>query len=134
MSADPDVRITDTIDAEKTAAGGWAASPAAVASAAAALSSLVCRFDIGNNSIHFKFSPTGGLRSSFVLISITQGSAICCDSLVVNNTAGTNTFTELASNGLSITKIVTSISGNIIDTTISYNTNNVWGHLFVISV
>lgn len=31
MSADPDVRITDTIDAAKTAAGGWAASPAAVA-------------------------------------------------------------------------------------------------------
>lgn len=31
MSADPDVRISDAIDASKTAAGGWAASPAAVA-------------------------------------------------------------------------------------------------------
>lgn len=31
MSADPDVRISDTIDAEKTAADGWAASPASVA-------------------------------------------------------------------------------------------------------
>ena len=32
MSADPDVRISDTIDVGKTAADGWAASPAAVAS------------------------------------------------------------------------------------------------------
>lgn len=34
MNADPDVRISDTPDATKTAAGGWAASPAAVANAA----------------------------------------------------------------------------------------------------
>ena len=31
MSADPNVRISDMADANKTAAGGWAASPAAVA-------------------------------------------------------------------------------------------------------
>ena len=31
MSADPNVRISDMADASKTAAGGWAASPAAVA-------------------------------------------------------------------------------------------------------
>ena len=31
MNADPNVRISDTADASKTAAGGWAASPAAVA-------------------------------------------------------------------------------------------------------
>ena len=31
MGADTDVRISDTIDAEKTAEDGWAASPAAVA-------------------------------------------------------------------------------------------------------
>lgn len=33
MNADPDVRISDTPDATKIAAGGWAASPAAVAAA-----------------------------------------------------------------------------------------------------
>ena len=31
MSADPNVRISDMADANKTASGGWAASPAAVA-------------------------------------------------------------------------------------------------------
>lgn len=126
-----DVRVSDTADASKTAAGGWAASPAAVASAAATLSSLVCRFDTGDNSVHFKFTPTFGRRSSFVLISIMQGSGICCDSLVVRNCDGTSVYTELASNGISAKEIVTSMSGNIIDVTISYAYNSVWGHLFV---
>ena len=33
MNADPNVRISDTMDTEKTAAAGWAASPAAVSGA-----------------------------------------------------------------------------------------------------
>ena len=127
-----DVRVSDTADATKTAAGGWAASPAAVASAAATLSSLVCRFDIGDNSVHFKFTPTFGMRASFVLISITQSSGICCNSLVVHNKDGTSASTELVSKGLSVKEIVTSKSGNIIDVTINYNYNSIWGHLFVI--
>lgn len=127
-----DVRVSDTADATKTAAGGWAASPAAVASAAATLSSLVCRFDTGDNSVHFKYTPTSGTRSSFVLISIMQGSGVCCDSLVVHNNDGTSAYTELASKGLSVKKIVTSKSGNIIDVTISYIYNSIWGHMFVI--
>lgn len=128
----PRINISDTADANKTAADGWAASPAAVASAAATLSSLVCRFDIGDNSVHFKFTPTFGRRASFVLISIMQGSGTCCNSLVVHNDDGTNASTEFVSNGLSVNKIVTSKSGNIIDVTISYVYNSVWGHLFVI--
>lgn len=128
-----DVRVSDIADASKTAADGWAASPAAVASAAATLSSLVCRFDIGDNSVHFKFTPTFGIRTSFVLISITQSSGICCNSLVVHNNDGTSASTELVSNGISVKKIVTSMSGNIIDVTISYTYNSIWGHLFVIS-
>lgn len=127
-----DVRVSDTADDSKTAADGWAASPAAVANAVTTLSSLVCRFDIGNNSVHFKYTPTFGMRSSFVLISITQSSGICCDSLVVHNDDGTNAYTEFVSNNLSVNKIVTSMSGNIIDVTISYANNGVWGHLFVI--
>ena len=127
-----DVRVSDTADASKTAAGGWAASPAAVASAAATLSSLVCRFDIGDNSVHFKFTPTFGIRASFVLISITQSSSICCNSIVVHNNDGTSASTELVSKGLSVKEIVTSKSGNIIDVTISYTYNSIWGHLFVI--
>ena len=127
-----DVRVSDTPDATKTAAGSWAASPAAVANAVTTLSSLVCRFDIGDNSVHFKFTPTFGMRSSFVLISITQSSGICCDSLIVHNNDGTNAYTEFVSNDLSVNKIVTSMSGNIIDVTISYANNGVWGHLFVI--
>lgn len=128
-----DVRVSDTEDATKTAAGGWAASPAALASVAASLSSLICNFCIGNNSAHFKFTPViNGLRSSFVLISITQNSYICCDSLIVYNSNGTNVYTEFVSKGLSVDKIVTSMSGNIIDVTISYTYENVWGELFVI--
>lgn len=99
-----DVRVSDIADASKTAADGWAASPAAVASAAATLSSLVCRFDIGDNSVHFKFTPTFGIRASFVLISITQSSGICCNSLVVHNNDGTSASTELVSNGISVKK------------------------------
>jgi hypothetical protein len=126
-----DVRVSDTADASKTAADGWAASPAAVASAAATLSSLVCRFDIGDNSVHFQFTPTFGKRASFVLISIMQGSGICCNSLVVHNDDGTNACTEFVSKGLSVNKIATSKSGDIIDVSISYVYNSVWGHLFV---
>lgn len=127
-----DVRVSDTADASKTAAGGWAASPAAVASVAATLSSLVCRFDTGDNTVHFKFTPTFGTRASFVLISITQSSGICCDSLIVHNFDGTSAYTEFVSNGLSVNKIVTSMSENIIDVSIGYANNGVWGHLFVI--
>lgn len=127
-----DVRVSDIADASKTAADGWAASPAAVASAVATLSSLVCHFDIGDNSVHFKFTPAFGMRASFVLISITQSSGICCDSLIVHNFDGTSAYTEFASNDLSVKEIVTSLSENIIDVTISYTNNSIWGHLFVI--
>ena len=128
----PRINISDTADASKTAAGGWAASPAAVASVAATLSSLVCRFDIGDNSVHFKFTPTFGIRSGFVLISINQSSGICCDSPIVHNNDGTSAYTEAVSKSLSAKEIVTSKSGNIIDVTISYTYNSIWGHLFVI--
>ena len=127
-----DVRVSDIADASKTAAGGWAASPAAVASAAVTLSGLVCRFDIGSNSVHFKFTPSFGTRASFVLISIMQGSGICCDSLVVHNIDGASAYTEFVSKGLSAKTIVTSMSGNIIDVTVNYVYDNVWGHLIVI--
>lgn len=128
-----DVRVSDTADSTKTAADGWAASPAALASVVTSLSSLICDFDIGANSTHFKFTPViNEPRSSFVLISITQSSGICCDSLVVRNSDGTSAYTEFISNGLSTDKIVTSMSGNIIDVTISYTYNYVWGELFVI--
>lgn len=126
------MRVSDTADSTKLANQGWAASPAAVASVAVTLSSLVCRFDIGDNTVHFKFTPSFGTRASFVLISIMQGSGICCDSLVVHNFDGISTYTEFVSKGLSAKTIVTSMSGNIIDVTITYVYNNVWGHLIVI--
>ena len=66
------------------------------------------------------------------MISITQSSGICCDSLIVHNFDGTSAYTEFVSNGLSVNKIVTSMSENIIDVSIGYANNGVWGHLFVI--
>ena len=50
----PRINISDTPDATKTAAGCWAASPAALASVVTSLSSLICDFSIGDNSAHFK--------------------------------------------------------------------------------
>lgn len=132
MSADPDVRITDTVDAEKTAAGGWAASPAAVASAAAALSRLIYRLDVGDHSVSFKFKSIDGLRSTFVLISIDQSAGICLNSLVVYLNDGSNSWSELNSKGLSISNIVTSKSGDIFTVDITYDKYSVWGVLYVI--
>ena len=133
MSADPDVRITDTIDAGKTAAGGWAASPAALASVAASLSSLICNFSIGDNSAHFKCRlDINELRSSFVLISIGQSSGICLNSLVVYTNDGSSASTELWHNDLSISNIVTSKSGDMFTVDITYDRSNIWGELFVI--
>lgn len=127
-----DVRVSDTADATKTAAGGWAASPAAVASAAAALSHLVYRLSTGNNNMSFKYKSTGGLRSTFILISNDQGSGICFNSLVVHVEDGTHASTELGAKGLSISKIDTSKSGDIYTVNITYNKYGVWGELFII--
>lgn len=127
-----DVRVSDTADASKTAAGGWAASPAAVASVVTILSNLLHRLSTDNNSASFKYKSTGGLRSTFILISTSQGSGICLNSLVVKIEDGSHTSTELGSNGLSISKIDTSKSGNIFTVNITYDRYGVWGELFVI--
>ena len=127
-----DVRVSDTADASKTAAGGWAASPAAVASVAATLSHLIYRLSTGNNSISFKYKSAGGLRSTFILISTSQGSGICLNSLVVKIEDGSHTSTELGSNGLSISKIDTRKSGDIFTVNITYDRYGVWGELFAI--
>ena len=128
-----DVRVSDTADPTKTAADGWAASPAAVASVATALSSLVRNFGIGDNSAHFKCRlDINGLRSSFVLISIGQSSGICLNSLVVRIKDGSNASTELWHNDLYISNIVTSKSGDIFTVDITYDRSSIWGELFVI--
>lgn len=128
-----DVRVSDTADSTKTAADGWAASPAALASVVTSLSSLICNFSIGENSAHFKCKlDINELRSSFVLISIGQSSGICLNSLVVRINDGSNASTELWHNDLSISNIVTSKSGDIFTIDITYDRSSIWGELFVI--
>lgn len=128
-----DVRVSDTADPTKTAADGWAASPAAVASAAATLSHLVHRLSTGNNNTSFKYKYVDyALRSTFILISTNQSSGICFNSLIVHVEDGTHASTELGANGLSISKIDTSKSGDIYTVNITYDRYGVWGELFVI--
>lgn len=127
-----DVRVSDTPDATKTAADGWAASPAAVASVVTTLSNLLHRLSTDDNSASFKYKSTGGLRSTFILISTSQSSGICLNSLVVHIDDGSNASTELGSNGLSISNIVTSKSGDTFTVDITYDRYGVWGELFVI--
>ena len=127
-----DVRVSDTADASKTAAGGWAASPAAVASVVTILSNLLHRLSTDNNSASFKYKSTGGLRSTFILISISQGSGICFNSLVVHINDGSHASTELAVKDLSISNIAVNKSGDIYTVNITYDRSGVWGVLFVI--
>ena len=132
MSADPNVRISDMADANKTAADGWAASPAAVAGVATALSHLIYRLSTGNNSASFKYKSAGGIRSTFILISSSQNAGICLNNLVVRIDNGSNVSTELGSTRISISKIVTSKSGDIFTVNITYDRPDIWGELFVI--
>ena len=127
-----DVRVSDTADASKTAADGWAASPAAVASVATTLSHLIYRLSTGDNRTSFKYKSTGDLRNTFVLISNSQLSGTCFNSLVVYTEDGRNASTELGANGLSISNITTSKSGDIYTVNITYDRYGVWGALFVI--
>ncbi len=128
-----DVRVSDTADSTKTAADGWAASPAAVASAAATLSHLVHRLSTGNNNTSFKYKSVDyALRSTFILISTNQSSGICFNSLVVHIDDGSHASTELGANGLSISKIDISKSSDIYTVNITYDRYGVWGELFVI--
>lgn len=127
-----DVRVSDIADARKTAADGWAASPAAVASVVTTLSNLLHRLSTDNNSASFKYKSTGGLRSTFILISISQSSGICFNSLVVHIEDGSHASTELAVNNLSISNIAVSKSGDIDTVNITYDRYGVWGALFVI--
>lgn len=127
-----DVRVSDTADASKTAADGWAASPAAVASAAATLYHLVYRSSTGNNNMSFKYKSTGGFRSTFILISTSQSAGICFNSLIVHIKDGSHASTELGAKGLSISKIDTSKSGDIYTVNITCDRSDVWGELFII--
>lgn len=127
-----DVRVSDTADASKTAADGWAASPAAVASVVTTLSNLLHRLSTDNNSASFKYKSTGGLRSTFILISISQSSGICFNSLVVHIDDGSHASTELAVKDISISNIAVSKSGDIYTVNITYDRYGVWGALFVI--
>lgn len=127
-----DVRVSDTADASKTAAGGWAASPAAVASVATALSHSIYRSNTGNNSASFKYKSAGGLRSTFMLVSNSQSAGICLNNLVVHIDDGSHASTELSSSGLSISNIVTNKSGDIFTVDITYDRYGVWGEIFII--
>lgn len=127
-----DVRVTDTPDSTKLANQGWAASPAAVASAAATLSHLVHRLSTGNNNMSFKYKSTGGLRSTFIFISTDQSSGICFNSLVVHMEDGSSASTELGAKGLSISNIDTSKSSDTYTVNITYSKYGVWGELFII--
>ena len=127
-----DVRVSDTADASKTAAGGWAASPAAVARVAATFPHLIYKFSGENNSASFKYKSAGGIRSTFILISTSQNAGICLNNLVVHINDGSNVSTELGSKNISISNIVTSKSGDIFTVNITYDRPDVWGELFVI--
>lgn len=95
MNADPNVRISDTPDATKTAADGWAASPAAVASVASAILEIkIADFSVtfSNGTTRVKFPIDNKIIVSMREIKASNNIVIGHYSRLESGTVGLTAF------------------------------------------
>ena len=128
-----DVRVSDTADASKTAADGWAASPAAVANVKNLAERKILIKGTGSNKATFTFKLTSdGDRVSFIIFTVHQQGVMIATTVVYNSSSGTIKSTDFVSTWFSYKSLTCSKNGDTYTMTIEYSTTGVWGILYVL--
>lgn len=144
MSADPDVRITDTIDAEKTAAGGWAASPAAVQSVGKLANAHIHCFDVyDDNSTSFTFrfrvnkdAMGDSFRAVFFVFCAHQTGKVNGAAIIFTAPSTIDAISNFISyDGMLVSSVMAtkdSTDDTLYSVKVVYNIENIWSPAFVI--
>ena len=127
-----DVRVSDTPDASKTAAGGWAASPAAVASIENLTHVIAPNFGTDGNSVTFYVKFSASARHYLICFSESQGSGLSAVSIVINSSSGNTVFTEFVSSGLKTTAVTVETYNGYYKIILTYNSNYVYGRVTIL--
>ena len=126
-----DVRVSDTADASKTAAGGWAASPACVYATSYGLTTRLCKqYVTGGGNFTIRFTTISGERTYFTIFVIDQDNHFAGIAVTLNvhvNQFLCNTFLN---NNLAVRSSSMTVGDpNIINITL--NNDNAWGKVWV---
>lgn len=136
MGADP-VQITDAVDSSKTAADGWAASPASVLTAVnqrvqvLGIGYNTCQFRVyGDKSVPriyfwvFGAAQYGSCNIGYFWIDVSNSACNYVNALTANNNTGYGS--------MSVTACSCSAADDNWLITIIYNLQNIWGTATVI--
>lgn len=126
-----DVRVSDTADVTKTAADGWAASPACVYATSYGLTTRLCKqYNTGGGNFTIRFTTASGERTYFIIFAVDQGNHLAGISIVANvnsNQFSCNTFLD---SNLSVKSSSMTIGNpNVIN--IALSNDYAWGKVYV---
>ena len=126
-----DVRVSDTADDTKTAAGGWAASPACVYATSYGLTTRLCKqYGTSGGNFTIRFTTISGERTHFIIFVIDQANHFAGIAVTLNvhsNQFACNTFSN---NTLAVESSSMTVGDpNIIN--IALNTGSAWGKVWV---
>ena len=128
-----DVRVSDTADATKTAADGWAASPAAVASVKNLAERKILIKGTGNSTATFRFKlSSGSTRTTFIIFTVHQQSVVIATAVVCNLSDMAIKSTDFVSSWVGYKSFTCSKNGDTYTMTIEYSSTGVWGTLYVL--
>ena len=133
-----DVRVSDTADASKTAAGGWAASPAAIVPIMKQMGVRVSNFEVFNEessafSFHFRAKATD-LRVTFIICTVHQSGYVSVASIIATlSKPEINVVTNFISSAadFKVTSATISKDGDVYTIFVKYNIGSIWGPAFV---
>ena len=126
-----DVRVSDTADASKTAAGGWAASPACVYATSYGLTTRLCKqYNTGGGNFTIRFTTASGERTYFTIFVIDQNNNFAGISITANVTHNQFLCNTFLNNNLAVeASSITVGAPNVINITLT--NHNAWGHVWV---
>lgn len=139
-----DVRVSDTADPTKTAAGGWAASPAAVQSVGKLANAHIHYFDVhDDNSASFTFhfrvnrnASGDSFRAVFWVFCTHQSGNVSGAAIIFTAPSTINEISNFISyNGLLVSSVMAtkdSTDDTLYSVKVVYNIENIWSPAFVI--
>lgn len=139
-----DVRVSDTADANKTAAGGWAASPAAVQSVGKLTNVHIHYFDVFNDNsksfiFHFRVNKAAAgdsFRAVFWLFCTHQSGQVNGAAIIFTAPSTINAISNFISyDGMLVSSVMAtkdSTDDAVYSVKVVYNVQNIWSPAFVI--
>lgn len=139
-----DVRVSDTADPTKTAAGGWAASPAAVQSVGKLANAHIHYFDVHDDAstsftFHFRVNKaaTGdSFRAIFLVFCAHQIGKVNGAAIIFTAPSTINAISNFISyDGMLVSSVMAtkdSTDDAVYSVKVVYNVQNIWSPAFVI--